>query len=170
MSTLIFPGKFQPFHNGHLMVVQGMMKVSDNVVVVICDDKRESVPSSLDKGDSRGGLFTLEQRREMISAALLSADIMDATIAVVKDAESDEDWAHHVLDAAGNPAEPTVWSGNEDVRKIFEAKGVATKKIVPVPGIVGEEIRKMIADKNSAWRSKVPAGAMDVIEEVTKNL
>lgn len=158
MSTIIFPGRFQPFHNGHLMVVQGMMKVSENVVVVICDGHKN--------GDEDP--FTLEQRREMLSAALLSANIMDATIAVVKDSESDEEWAHHVLDAAGNPAEPTVWSGNENVRKIFEAKGVATKKIVPVPGIVGEEIRKLIREKNAAWRSKIPAGALDVIEEATK--
>ena len=134
------------------------MKVSDNVVVVICDGKKN--------GDEDP--FTLDQRRDMIGAALLSADIMDATIATVKDSESDEEWAHHVLDAAGNPAEPMIWSGSEDVRKIFEAKGIATKKIVPVPGIVAEDIRKMIREKNAAWRAKVPAGAMDVVEEATK--
>ena len=113
-------------------------------------------------------MFTLDQRRDMIGAALLAVDIMDVTIAVVRDSESDEEWAHHVLDAAGNPAEPIVWSGNENVRKIFEAKKIATKKIVPVPGIVGEEIRKMIKDKNLAWRSKIPAGAMDVIVDASK--
>lgn len=140
------------------MVVQGMIKLSDHVVIAICDGKKN--------GDEDP--FTVDQRRDMIGAALLAVDIMDVTLAVVKDAESDEQWAHNVLDAAGNPGEPTVWSGNEDTRKIFEAKGVATKKIVPVPGIVGEDIRKMIREKNSAWRSKVPAGAMDVIEEVSK--
>lgn len=141
------------------MVIQGAMKLSDNVVIVICDGKRS--------GDE-GVFFTLDQRRDMIGAALLAVDIMDVTIAVVKDSESDEEWAHHVLDAAGNPAEPMIWSGNENVRKIFEAKQVATKKIVPVPGIVGEEIRKMIQAKNPAWRSKVPAGALDVIEEAIR--
>jgi len=136
------------------MVVQGMMKLSDNVIIVICHDA-----TSADEP------FTLEQRREMISAALLSADIMDATITTVKDTPSDADWAQHVMEAAEMPAEATVWSGNEEVRKIFEAKGIATKKIVPVPGIVAAEIRQMIKDKNPAWRSKVPAGALDVIEE-----
>lgn len=140
------------------MVVQGMIKLSDNVVIAICDGKKN--------GDEDP--FTVDQRRDMIGAALLSVDIMDVTLAVVKDAESDEQWAHNVLDAAGNPGEPTIWSGDEKVRQIFEAKGVATKKIVPVPGIVGEDIRKMIREKNSAWRSKVPAGAMDVIEEEIK--
>lgn len=140
------------------MVVQGMIKLSDNVVIAICDGKKN--------GDEDP--FTVDQRRDMIGAALLSVDIMDVTLAVVKDSESDEQWAHNVLDAAGNPGEPTIWSGDEKVRQIFEAKGIATKKIVPVPGIVGEDIRKMIREKNSAWRSKVPAGAMDVIEEEIK--
>lgn len=158
MSAIIFPGRFQPFHNGHLMVVQGMMKISDNVIIVICDGK----------GGGADDPFTVDQRREMISSALLSADILDATIAVVKDAESDESWAHHVLDAAGNPADAVVWSGNENVRKIFEAKGLTTKKIVPVPGIEAEEIRKMIKEGDTKWRAKVPAGAMDVIEEAGK--
>lgn len=153
--TIIFPGRFQPFHTGHLMVVQGMIKVSDTVVVVICDGKPNGNEDP----------FTLDQRREMVGAALLSADIMDVTIATVNDSESDEAWAAHVLDAAGNPSEVVVWSGNDSVRAIFEAKGVATKKIVPVPGLSGAEIRKLIADKNPAWRSKIPAGAVDVIED-----
>ncbi len=153
----IFPGRFQPFHNGHLMVVQGMMKTCGNAVIVICEAKD---PKSVEDP------FSLDERREMISAALLSADIMDATIVAVKDTESDESWAHHVLDAAGNPSDAMVWSGNEKVRKIFEDKKVATKKIVPVPGIVGVEIRQMISSKSHDWRKKVPAGAMDVIEGI----
>lgn len=158
MSTIIFPGRFQPFHNGHLMVVQGMIKVSDNVVVVICDGQN----------NTDDHLFTLDERRDMIGAALLAADIMDATIAVVRDSESDEDWVHHVLDASGNPTDPMVWSGNDNVRSLFEAKGLITKKIVPVPGIVGADIRQLIRSQNSAWRTKIPAGALDVIEATLK--
>lgn len=158
MATLIFPGRFQPFHNGHLMVVKGMAKLSDSVVVVICDG-----------GKGEDDPFGLEQRREMISAALLAADLLDATIVTVKDAETDEAWATHVLDVAGNPPEPIVWSGNENVLKIFEDKGVATKKVVPVPGISGAEIRAMIKNGDRTWRSKVPAGAMDVVDSAAAN-
>ncbi len=157
MDICIFPGRFQPFHNGHLMVVQGMMKACGNATIVICEAKD---PRSAEDP------FSLDERREMISAALLSADIMDATIVAVKDTESDESWAHHVLDAAGNPSDAIVWSGDENVRKIFEHKKIATKKIVPVPGIVGTDIRQMISSKSHDWRKKVPAGAMDVVEEV----
>ena len=140
------------------------MKLSDDVTIVIRDGKRSEAPSTSREGENEGVNFTLDQRRDMIGAALLAVDIMDVTIAVVKDSESDEDWAHHVLDAAGNPTEPIVWSGDEHVRRIFEAKGVATKKIVPVPGINGTEIRSWIKAKNPAWRAKVPAGALDIVD------
>jgi nicotinamide-nucleotide adenylyltransferase len=157
METCIFPGRFQPFHNGHLLVVQGMMKAMGNATIVICESSDRN---------SKEDPFSLDERREMISAALLAVDILDATIVSVKDTESDENWAHHVLDAAGNPADAMVWSGNENVREIFEKKGVKTKKVVPVPGITGEDLRSMLEKGDRTWRSKVPAGAMDTIENV----
>jgi nicotinamide-nucleotide adenylyltransferase len=155
MSTIIFPGKFQPFHNGHLMVVQGMTKVSDNVVIIICHDA-----TGTDEP------FTLDQRREMISAALLAVDIMDVTIATVKDTPSDADWVDQVLEAADSPSSPIIWTGNPDVKQLFEQRGIDTKNIVPVPGIVSAEIRDLMAAKDPTWRSKIPAGAIDVVEGV----
>ncbi|NBS68875.1 hypothetical protein EBT31_08145 [bacterium] len=157
MPTPLFPGRFQPFHNGHLLVIQGMAKTMGNPIVVICDPLKPQP-----EGDD---LFTLEERREMISAALLSADIMDATIVTAKDAGNDADWVDYVLDAAEKRQDVVMWSGREEVRAAFEAKGIATKKIVPVPGIEGEMLRSQMREGNGEWRKKVPAGALDVIEE-----
>lgn len=158
MSTCIFPGRFQPFHEGHLLVVQGMMKIHGNATIVMCDGKHEH------GGDHP---FTLAQRREMISAALLSADITDATIVEAIDKPTHAEWVDAVMDAAGHPQEPLVWSGKEDVCAMFEEKGIPTKKIVPVPGIDGEVIREAIAKKNiESVRSKIPAGAIDVVMKV----
>ncbi len=115
MSTNIFPGHFQPFHKGHLLVVQGMMKMSGNATIVICGSKM------------------VAERREMISAALLLADITEATIIDVADKPTNGEWVDAIIDAAGHPSDPLVWSGNEAVRKMFEEKGIATQKIVPAP-------------------------------------
>lgn len=157
MSTPLFPGRFQPFHTGHLLVVQGMVKTMGNPIIVICDPA---------KPDADGeDLFTLDERREMISAALLAADIMDATIVSVKDAGGDADWVQYVLDAAEKKTDVVVWSGREDVRAAFEAQGIATKKIVPVPGIDGDSLRVAMREKRGDWRKKVPAGALDVIDD-----
>ncbi|MFA6017571.1 MAG: hypothetical protein WCT28_04100 [Patescibacteria group bacterium] len=155
MPTCIFPGRFQPFHEGHLLVVQGMMKVHGNATIVICDDKTERCIEHP---------FTLAQRHEMIGAALLSANITDATIVDAVDRPTHREWVDSVLDAAGHPRDPLVWSGNEEIRAMFEERGIATKKIVPVPGIDGEVIREAIAKKNiESVRSKIPAGTIDVV-------
>jgi len=86
MSTCIFPGRFQPFHTGQLMVVQGMAQSCSKPVVVICH------------GDARDDdLFSVDDVREMISAALLAENIVDAMIVDVPDCESDDEWADRVL-------------------------------------------------------------------------
>lgn len=157
MPTPLFPGRFQPFHNGHLLVVQGMVKAVGNPVIIICDPAKPDA-----QGDD---MFTLEERREMISSALLSADIMDATIVTCKDAEHDADWVKYVLDAVEKRNDIVVWSGREDVRAAFETSGIPTKKIVPVPGIDGATLREQMRAKNSEWRKKIPAGALDVLED-----
>lgn len=158
MSTCIFPGRFQPFHEGHLLVVRGMMNIHGNATIVICDGKHES---------GADHPFTIAQRREMISAALLSADITEATIADATDRATDAEWVDAVLDVAGHPQDPLVWSGREDVRMMFEAKSIPTKKIVPVPSIDGAAIRAAIAKGDiTSVRSKIPAGAIDVVMNI----
>ncbi len=160
MPICIFPGRFQPFHEGHLLVVQGMMKIHGNATIAICDGKSEH------GGDTP---FTVAQRHEMISAALLSADITEATIVDVTDKPTDEQWVDAVTDAAGHPREPLVWSGREEIRAMFEEKKIETKKIVPVPGIDGAAVRAaIVAGKVDEWRKKIPAGALDVMMEIVK--
>ncbi len=154
MSTCIFPGRFQPFHNGHLLVVKGMMKACGRAIIVICHEPGDKAEDDL---------FNREQVREMISATLLDDDIVDANIVMMADCESDDEWVDKVLEEAGRPEQPVVWSGNEGVLALFEKHNVGTKKIVPVPGIVGAELRKMIKDGDGEWREKVPSGARRVI-------
>ncbi|MCH8049655.1 hypothetical protein IH979_03000 [Patescibacteria group bacterium] len=151
MSTCIFPGKFQPFHNGQLLVVKGMFKACGRVVVAICHDGNE--------------MFTTDKVREMISSALLGSDIVDANIIDVRDCPSDEEWVDKILEAAERPAEPIFWSGDETVLKIFENLKIKTQKVAPVPGISGQEIRQMIQNGNAAWKDKVPKEVAEVIEK-----
>lgn len=155
MSTCIFPGRFQPFHNGQLLVVKGMMQMCGRTVIVICTEKDETLGPN--------DLFNEEQVREMISAALLAEDIVDAEIRVAHDASEDSEWLDRILEEAGNPEDPMIWSGNENVLKLAEEHGVATKEISLVPGHVSAEIREMIKSGDREWMEKVPGGANDVV-------
>lgn len=108
--------------------------------------------------------FTAEERREMISAALLAEDIMDANIVVVPDGGDDAAWVKRVLDAVGiDSSDVSVWNAKAEVRAAFEAAGVSTKKVVPVPGIDGGEMRRQMREGGTEWRKRIPSGAIDVI-------
>jgi pantetheine-phosphate adenylyltransferase len=59
MSIALFPGSFDPFHNGHLEVVERASRLFDAVVVAAVRNPQKSEP-----------LFTLEERKEMMAEAM----------------------------------------------------------------------------------------------------
>lgn len=153
MSTCIFPGRFQPFHTGQMMVVKGMAQSCAKPVIVICH------------GDAReDDLFSVDEVREMISASLLSENIVDATILELADCESDDEWVDRLLEVSGHPESPKIWSGDEEMKALFEKHELEIQNISPVPGFNGTEIRGMIESGDTTWREKVPGGTMEMID------
>ncbi|MCL4448311.1 MAG: pantetheine-phosphate adenylyltransferase [Actinobacteria bacterium] len=59
MKRVLFPGSFDPFHNGHLEVVERACELFDQVVVAALRNPQKNDP-----------LFTLSERQEMIEEAL----------------------------------------------------------------------------------------------------
>jgi pantetheine-phosphate adenylyltransferase len=55
MRTVIYPGSFDPLTNGHLDVVQRAAKLFDRVIVAVA------------KNDSKNPLFTLRERRTLVT-------------------------------------------------------------------------------------------------------
>ena len=56
MKTALFPGSFDPFHNGHLEIVEIASKLFDHVIVAPMRNTQKGQP-----------LFTLEERIQMIT-------------------------------------------------------------------------------------------------------
>ena len=55
MRTVIYPGSFDPLTNGHLDLVQRAAKLFDRVIVAVA------------KNDSKNPLFTLRERRTLVT-------------------------------------------------------------------------------------------------------
>jgi len=59
VRVALLPGSFDPFHNGHLEVVERAARLFDEVVVAVVRNPQKSTP-----------LFALEERREMLEEVL----------------------------------------------------------------------------------------------------
>jgi pantetheine-phosphate adenylyltransferase len=59
LRTALFPGTFDPFHNGHLEVVETAAKLFDHIVVAPMRNPQKGEP-----------LFSLEERKEMIGESV----------------------------------------------------------------------------------------------------
>jgi pantetheine-phosphate adenylyltransferase len=59
VTTVLFPGSFDPFHNGHLEIVERAAGLFDEVVVATMRNPQKSDP-----------LFSLDERLEMLEESL----------------------------------------------------------------------------------------------------
>ncbi len=159
MSTFscLFVGRFQPFHNGHLMVIKGMTKVCGKVVIAI---------GSPVEGRTEENPFSVSERKEMIQRALQAENIIpnfDITIIEVPDMDSDAEWAKKCLELSEEIHQ--VWTGNEWTKKCFVDAGIEIKDIKPIPGISGTEIRSRMKSGGD-WKALVPDDVVSYLVEI----
>ncbi len=152
----LFVGRFQPFHRGHLLVLQGMVKMCRKIYIVIGGS------SAQDKENP----FSFAERKEMIQRALQEEDIIplfDVEFETITDQEGDEAWTQEVLEKAAGVEK--VWTGNEQVEKCFAGKGMEIQKIKEVPGISATEVRRLMKEGGD-WEELVPEDVARYIKEI----
>ncbi|EKD32813.1 MAG: nicotinamide-nucleotide adenylyltransferase [uncultured bacterium] len=155
--TCVFIGRFQPFHNGHLMVLKGMVKLCDKVKVVI---------GSSDKSNSKDNPFDIRERKEMIQRALQDENIIplhDVELLELADDPSDDAWADKCA-AKISPCD-ACWSGDSSVLSLMKTRGIEGREIKEVPGISATEIRKRMSQAGN-WQEMVPKAVAQYLFEI----
>jgi len=153
-----FPGRFQPFHKGHLNAVKKLLAEFDEVVVVI---------GSAQEGFTCRNPFTAGERIEMIDRALRSEGFSrdQYWLIPVPDLHKPLAWTTYVL--AMIPRVDAVATGNPHVKYIFEWMGfpVIAVELVEPSRYKGVVIRDLML-RGGYWEDLVPPPVAEYINSL----
>jgi nicotinamide-nucleotide adenylyltransferase len=153
----LFIGRFQPFHLGHLSVVQNILKEAGELIIAI---------GSAEQNFLYDNPFTASERLEIIRAALDEAKIPREKywLVAVRNIENYALWVEHVTKLV--PQFQVVYTGSAIVRELFEAHGGFEVRGVEFKiNASGTKVREMM-ERGSEWKSFLPKSVAEWVERL----
>ncbi|WP_238477851.1 nicotinamide-nucleotide adenylyltransferase [Natranaeroarchaeum sulfidigenes] len=157
MKRGCYIGRFQPFHNGHLNMVERI--VEDNDI-----DELVLGIGSADASHSKHDPFTAGERIMMITKSLVDLDLVTYAVPI-EDLERNSVWVSHVRSMS--PDFDIAYSNNPLVIQLFEEAGVEVRQspMFNREVLEGTEVReRMIKGEN--WQPLVPDAVAEVVDEI----
>jgi len=153
---VLFIGRFQPFHNGHLEVLNEFLPKADSFTMLI---------GSAQESHTQRNPFTAGERFEMIKLSLEKENIEGIDIIPIMDINRYSIWVKHV--ESFTPPFDLVISNNPLTHRLFSEIGyeVISPEMYDRSKFSGEEIRRRILS-NESWQDLVPKGVVMVIERI----
>jgi nicotinamide-nucleotide adenylyltransferase len=150
----LFIGRFQPFHDGHLNVIEDIAKESGRLTIIIAGPARP---------DARNP-FSFAERKRMAELALAGGKIRNYEIHETRDVNDDGKWGEHVKRLG--PFD-IAYSRNPWTVRCLKNAGitVAKHKFYGRYKNCGSEIRKRIMH-GKRWKNLVPYRVYDYISEI----
>ena len=159
MTTALFIGRFQPFHNGHLGAIKHILSKCDEVYVLICSKKGDSPM------DDRNP-FVYEERKKMIELSLgLTGTMLPIHFRHICDQENDAEWTR-VIEEEMPKGVKTSYSNNPHTTEAFSKHGYITDSIpIELNNLNATLIRKKII-RNESWIELVPTPVWYYIQQI----
>ncbi|MBI2650639.1 nicotinamide-nucleotide adenylyltransferase [Candidatus Woesearchaeota archaeon] len=154
MKRALFIGRFQPFHNAHLIDIKKVLKEVDEVIIAI---------GSSQERNTFENPFSYSERKNMIVKTLKKNKIKNYKIYPVPDLYNDKKWVEYIKNNLPNYG--FVYSGNPWTLRCFRKFDSKVRKIKLISGISSTIIRNMMI-KNKNWEKMVPREIADYIEGV----
>jgi len=153
----LFIGRFQPFHHGHLAVVESLLAKHREVIIAI---------GSAECCSSDDNPFSAGERVEMIRASLLPKQLKRVIIIPVRDINNNSLWVSHLKSYV--PGFSVVYTNNPLVGLLFSRSGTKVGRIKYVDRGLneGKIIRALMSKGDKRWKRHVPSGACSSIESI----
>jgi len=152
----LYIGRFQPFHNGHLKVLQKIAKKYDEIIIGI---------GSSQYSNTLENPFTLEERKLMIINSLEEIDINNYRIIELPDIHKYPKWVSHVVSIISDF--DIIISNSPLTKRLFSERGyiVEETQLYNRKEYTGEEIRKKIIN-DGYWKDTIPKAVYKIIENI----
>ena len=151
----ILVGRFQPFHRGHLRVVEAVSDEVDELVIGI---------GSADASHELKNPFTAGERLMMIQKTLEADETMTYAVPL-EDIDRNSVWVSHVQSMS--PRFDVAYSNNPLVIRLFREAGVEVRQteMFDRENLKGEEVRRLMRNGGD-WTRFVPEPVAEIIEEI----
>jgi len=159
LSRVLFIGRFQPFHKGHLAVIEWLLERFDEVVVAI---------GMASESYTWRNPFTAGERLLMIREALREKglDLSRIITITVPTLEVSIASLHYILMLS--PPVNAIATRNPVMESA--ARDIGLNIIIPPlfnrEAFMGEKIRLMIVAEDEKWKELVPPSVAKIIEDV----
>uniref|UniRef100_A0A7J3ZN90 Nicotinamide-nucleotide adenylyltransferase n=1 Tax=Fervidicoccus fontis TaxID=683846 RepID=A0A7J3ZN90_9CREN len=158
-KRVVFPGRFQPLHKGHMHAIRWLLGHVGEIIVVV---------GSAEKSHTLENPFTAGERilmlRETIAAEKLPLERI--IIVPVPDIEYNSLWVGYLETLL--PPFQAVASRNPLVQRLFAEKGYAVLEppLYQRDLISGVRIRKMMLE-GRGWEDLVPKRVVEIVREIS---
>lgn len=154
---VLYIGRFQPFHNGHLQLIESIQNKYDEIIIGI---------GSSQYSDDKNNPFTFEERKLMIENTLYENKINNFIIFEIPDINNYPKWVSHVESII--PIFDTVLTNNPTTNSLFKKKGykIIKSKLFNKKDYSGNEIRRKITLSNETWKKSIPKPVYNIIKKI----
>ena len=151
-------GRYQPFHNGHLQVMQEIMQDPE------CNELIKAVGSA-QESYTLVNPFTAGERIIMLDRALKKTDIKNYFLIPIPDLNRYAVWVAHVESLV--PPIDIVYTNNPLTKRLFSERGYTVKspELYDRNKYSGTKIRQMII-QGEDWTTLVPTSVMKIIADI----
>lgn len=152
----LFIGRFQPFHKGHLVVLQRLSTQYDELIIGI---------GSSQYHDTSENPFSEAERTQMITQSLHDAGIQAFRIVGIPDIHNLPTWVDHVCSLVSDF--DVVIANNRVTRALFSEKGYVVKGTAYFDRkkYSGKEIRRRMLH-HEPWEELVPEAVVHILQDI----